>query len=298
MFNIEKHIAVVANTDDPEKRGRIQVRCAGILGSEDAILSEWVEPCFDWGFFIIPDVGEQIEIEVVSGSDRDEVNGQAFLEEPDLRYRGKRFYGEGTDINEMFSSSNYGKRRGFASPGGHILMFDDTDDARKINLAWYSGDGQYAMFSVDEDGSVVIANRNGSLIYLNAVNNEVAIVDEHGNSISTDSNGIKIIDTNSNLITLQGDDIQVLAQNGVTISCASATIDAGDLYLGGFPAPDAVLKGTAFNTALAAWAAQLITVLGTCVPSPPTGLTAFTLYTNTVFLPAVLAALSTKSFTQ
>lgn len=227
MIQTERHIAVVAATDAGEKfqRGRIKVRSLSLLGSDDAVLQEWIEPCFDWGWFQIPDIGEQVEIEVVSGSDKDEVPGQAFLETPDYRYRAKRFYDSEaetpkTPVNEMFTSSNYGKRRGFATPGGHILMFDDTEGFEKINFVWHSAADKYGIFSFDEDGSVIIANQNGSLIYLNAANGEVAIIDEHGNSLSTNSNGIKLVDKSGNLIDINATDGVIQAQ-------------AGTIYLGG-----------------------------------------------------------------
>jgi len=252
VIQTERHIAVVAATDkgEPVERGWIKVRSLSLLGNDETILHEWVKPCLDWGFFLVPDIGEQIEIEVVSGSDKDEVPGQAFLETPDYRYRGKRFYSPNTPINEMFTSSNYGKRRGFATPGGHVFMFDDTDGSRKINLAWHSGTGEYAMFSLDEDGSIVIANKAGSLLYLNTVQQELAIIDEHGNSITLNSDGFNLIDKNSNIIRSKGSDIQVLAQGGCTISCKDAVIDAGKVQLGGQPLTEPVLLGDVLNSIL------------------------------------------------
>lgn len=247
MIRSEKHIAVVANTDDPEKRFRIKVKCAALLGSEDTVLNRWVEPAFGWGMILLPDVGEQVEIEIYSGSDKDEVEGQSFLENPDIRWRGTRY--QGPDAYEgMFTDTNYGKRRGFVTPAGHILMFDDTEGAEKINLVWHNAENGYAMFSMNEDGSIILANKNGSMLYLNADAGELALIDENGNSISYASTGIKIIDASGNIVELKDGAVQVLGQSAVTISCKDAVIDAGKVQIGGQPLTEPAVLGAMFST--------------------------------------------------
>jgi hypothetical protein len=247
MIRTEKHIAVVANTDDPEKRFRIKVKCAALLGSEDVVLNRWVEPAFNWGMILLPDIDEQVEIEINAGSDKDEVEGQSFLENPDIRWRGTRY--QGPDAYEsMFTDTNYGKRRGFVTPAGHILMFDDTEGSEKINLVWHSAENGYAMFSMNEDGSIILANKNGSMLYLNAANREMALIDEHGNSFSSASTGIKIIDATGNIIELKDGAIQVLGQGGVTISCTDCVLDAGKVQIGGQPVIEPAVLGTMFAT--------------------------------------------------
>jgi hypothetical protein len=212
MIRTERHIAVVADTSDPENRFRIKVKCGALLGSEKVVYNQWVEPKLTWGFVLVPDVGEQVEIEVDAGSSTDEVRGQSFLSTPNVRWCGDRFFSPTVTPNEMFQT-NYGKRRGFCTPGGHVLCFDDTEGARKINLAWHDGAGHYAIFSIDEDGSVVVANKNGSLIYLNAASGELAVIDEFGNLLATNTDGIKLVDKKGGFIELsaKGGYIQIQA---------------------------------------------------------------------------------------
>lgn len=296
MNRSERHIAVVANTDDPEKRFRIKVKCAALLGSEDVVLNRWVEPAFSWGLVLLPDVGEQVEIEFNAGSDKDEVEGQAFLENPDIRWRGTRY--QGPDAYEsMFTDTNYGKRRGFVTPAGHLLMFDDTEGSEKINLVWHNAENGYAMFSMNEDGSIILANKNGSMLYLNASAGELALIDENGNSISSSSTGIKIVDATGNIIELKSGAVQVLGQSGVTISCKDVILDAGKIQIGGQAAVQPIIMGTLFATALTTWTTALSACLGTCVPSPPTGLAVFQAAT-TAFLAQLTAAMSTQGFVQ
>lgn len=294
MIQTETHVAVVADNQDPDNTFKIKVKCAAILGSEDVVLNVWVKPKFPWGFIFVPDVGEQVEIEVPSRSDTDEVPGQAFLDNPDIRWTGTRFQGPEA-YHEMFTSENYGKRRGFVTPGGHVLMFDDTEGKKKINLMWHSADDNHALFSMNEDGSVVLANKNGSQVYLNAKDGELAIIDEHGNLFATDSTGVKIIDKGGNMFTMAGTTVQVLSQGGVTISCKDAVLDAGKVQLGGQPAVESVIKGLALQTAMATWIAALVTAMGTNTP-PPSGMAAFATATAT-FLAQFTAAQSLKSFT-
>jgi len=183
VIQTERHTAVVSDNIDPETRGRIQVRSLSLLGSDDVVLHIWIEPCFDWGWFYVPDKGEQVEIEVVSGSDKDGIPGQAFLEAPDFRWRGKRFYdperdprlgGPKTPINNMFTSSNYGKRRGFATPAGHVLMFDDTPGQESVVLSWKNALGQLQRIEL-KDGVVLLGENATDFVALAAkVHSEIS----------------------------------------------------------------------------------------------------------------------------
>lgn len=250
MIHTETYPAKVVGTDDPEKRGRIRVACAGLMGDEESELPEWVEPAPAWGWFIVPDVGEVVEIEVVVGSSEDEQQGQASIDNLDAKWRGARHYGntEGeqpTPINADFLT-NYGKRRGFATPGGHTFIFDDTDGNRRINLTWTNENGEHGFVSIDQDGSLIVGTKTGHTIYLNSKEGELSIVDQHGNLYSSDKDGIKIVDKDGDLIDIKGGNIQILAASGVTVSCKDVVLDAGKVQLAGSPAIEALVLGTAF----------------------------------------------------
>src|SRR6185436_657282 len=141
----ETHIATVTAIQDPDKRGRIRVACVGLLGDETTEVPHWIEPALEWGWFVVPDVGEIVDIELVAHDSTDESPGQSSINTPNMRWRGRHWGGSKTDaarpIPEDFTTKNYGKRRGFATPGGHILMFDDTEGGEKISLAWSNKKG-------------------------------------------------------------------------------------------------------------------------------------------------------------
>lgn len=213
MVKREQAVAVVADNQDPEQRLRIRVKCAALMGDEEIVYDEWIRPKLTWGFICVPNVGEQVEIEFTSGSDTDEIHGQSFLDAPDLRWTGVRYQGPEA-YDEMFRA-NYGKRRGFVTPAGHVLLFDDSKGKEKINIVWHSDAGSYAMISVNEDGSVLLSNKNGSLLYLNAASHEVALIDEYGNSMSSGQTGIKLINKSGDFVELNGDNrvIQIQGSN-------------------------------------------------------------------------------------
>lgn len=240
----ERFLARVVANDDENHRGRIKVICPDLTGDPDTVLPNWIEGAFDWGWFVIPDVDEVVEIEVVTSTEMDETVGQSTIYNPEIRWRQKREYhaGEdeggvatGTPIHEDFTSSNYGKRRGFATPNGHILLFDDTEAGERINLTWHALEGEedkYSYISFDPTGSILLGNKNGSLIHLDAANGSLTIIDENGNLYSSDSKGLKLVDKNGNVIELKGGAVQVLAPGSVVINCKTAQMKAGAVELG------------------------------------------------------------------
>lgn len=220
----ETHTATVTANDDPEKRGRIRCSCAGLLADEDGELPMWIEPVAQWGWFFVPDVGEIIELVAVAQGDTDESFGQSSIDGPSVRWKGERHWSLDQDgdtprpVPDDFTATNYGKRRGFATPRGHVFMFDDTDGKEKISLTQkttVAGVDKFAFLSLDENGSVIVSNRNGSLIYLNALQGQITIVDEFGNSYASDTDGMRIIDKFANIFDMSDGLIQVISQGNI-----------------------------------------------------------------------------------
>jgi len=169
-LNTATYPAKVTFNQDPDKRGVIRVACVGLMGEEDTEVPVDVEPAHDWGWFYVPDIGEIVEIECVEGSSEDEQQGQMSIDNCDLKWRSARHYGndEGetpTPIDEAFTSKNYGKRRGFATPAGHVLVFDDTTGSEEITLSWKKG---AALLTFDAQGTVTIQNKAGATIVMDS----------------------------------------------------------------------------------------------------------------------------------
>lgn len=237
-LNSATYAATVTFNEDPDKRGVIRVSCVGLLGDEEAEVPVDIEPVHDWGWFYVPDIGEVVEIEVIEGSSEDEQQGQMSIDNLDIKWRGGRYYGnnEGdapTPVNADFTSKNYGKRRGFATPAGHVFMFDDTEGDEGITLKWSNKAGENAFFSMDKDGSILMSNKVGTMLYFNAKDGQMSIIDQHGNVFSSDDVGIKIIEKTGNTVEMKDGAIIILGQSAVTISCKDAVIDAGNVEITG-----------------------------------------------------------------
>lgn len=173
----ERYEAIVSSNADEEQRGRIQVLCPALMGDVETPLPQWCEPVLDWGAFVVPDVGEQVEIEILASDDLAEVHGQAMLEAPTPRWRGKRFLTDAaladdsdgsvpSPIHNDFVAEAYGKRRGFATPFGHTLVFDDTEGAPTVYLTLQTAPleagaapepANFTRLQFEADGSVLLS---------------------------------------------------------------------------------------------------------------------------------------------
>lgn len=159
---VEKYMAKVVDNQDDEKRGRIKVICPDFSGSSDSPLSSWVEPAFDWGWFYVPDIDEIVEIEIVVSHHTDEQYGQTKIWNPNIKWRGIRYWG-GTENENVanrpipadFRDTNYGKRRGFSTPAGHTIIFDDTEELEEMKISWKQGDNS-SYITFDSNGIIVV----------------------------------------------------------------------------------------------------------------------------------------------
>lgn len=231
-MKIEKYDATVMTNEDPEQRGRIKIACAGLLGDEETELPEWVEPNLQWGWFVIPEPGEIVEIETREGNDQDEIFGQSSMENLEIRWSGKRSWtgdevdnGEVRSINDEFKE-NYGKRRGFATPAGHLFIFDDTGGSEKIFLTWTQGDKSQTI-ELNETGSIKISNSDSSVVHLDAENEKIEITDKHNNVVRMSAD---LIETEGTEITLKNTTVNLLDGTVEPILKGTATKTAYDAH--------------------------------------------------------------------
>lgn len=191
----ERYEAIVSSIEDTDKRGQIEVICPALMGDYETPLPQLADPAPDWGWFYIPDVGEQVEIEVVVSSDRDESFGQAALEALAPVWRSKRFYSlaeleddaDGSvprPIHDDFKATNYGKRRGFCTPWGHVFLFDDTDGDPRIYLTHMGKQlepgkapqpADYTRIEIEPDGSLRIGFLDTHLLHFTTEKGNIKI---------------------------------------------------------------------------------------------------------------------------
>ena len=122
------YVARVTNVSDPKKLGRFKVACAGILGDEDATLPYWIDPVLPAGFYLLPSVGDLVEIVVDDEHDLDESPSATSITNPRARWYGSIL----SDTRDGDFTST--RRRGFKSPSGHTIIFDDTPITGGVTL--------------------------------------------------------------------------------------------------------------------------------------------------------------------
>lgn len=130
----EFHFAIITDNNDPDRRGRLKLRCQSLIGA-DFELPDWVEPenplftsIDDGGSLFLPKIGSTVELVVdVHDPDFDQVRGERFLANPSAKWR-QAVPTASADAVPLPADliTNYPNRRGFVTPAGHKLIFDDS----------------------------------------------------------------------------------------------------------------------------------------------------------------------------
>jgi len=235
-----KYRAFVTNNDDPEQRGRLQVRVPSVFGQQDTF---WALPCLPFGglaeqgLFMIPEVSSQVWIEFEEGN-------------KDFPIWTGVFWQPSESIPSEAKKSPPTTRI-IKTPSGHVLQFDDESGAEKIRLAHVKG----SELSIDEEGTVNLTDQNGSQLTLDASNNSVTLEDSNGNKLLMDSSGTVVSDVNGNEITM--------AAGQLTVKGQMITIEGSQVAVGG-AGGEPLIKGTSFLSLFA-------THMHTCTaPGSPT----------------------------
>jgi uncharacterized protein involved in type VI secretion and phage assembly len=211
-----KYRGVVVDNADPEQLGRLKVRVPSVL--RDATTS-WASPCAPYGglaeqgLFLIPDVGAEVWVEFEEGN----------LDLPIWvgTFWSKRGGTPTTPAEARQMEGNDPKRRVLKTTSGHVIELCDVAGKESIRIVHKDG----ALVNLDEAGSVVVANKNGSLVYLNADDGEVTVVDEHGNTLKMADSGVMISNKDGSLVDIAGGDIQLIAKN---VHIRSQTVSLGE----------------------------------------------------------------------
>lgn len=142
----EKHFAIVTRVEDPDLktalRGAVFFKSDTLTGKSE--YPEPAEPSFPLaggkgeGFFWVPQVGDQIEIEI----NKEDENANP-------KYT-RMLYSSEDDIPDEFKE-NYPFRMGWRTRVGHILLFDNKAEMEMVKFAHKIGTG----FEWDKDGNEI-----------------------------------------------------------------------------------------------------------------------------------------------
>jgi hypothetical protein len=147
----QAYIAVVTDTADPDMMGRIKVASADLLGDEGSPLPMWVDPLLPWGWFLLPNVGDEVEVIVATDGEADEVRGQTSVMNPSLRWVGWKYSDE---VDPVFKV-NYGQRRGFRTKSG-TMYFDDSKAGEVVISCKDEKSPNVSKITLSIDGTVTI----------------------------------------------------------------------------------------------------------------------------------------------
>jgi hypothetical protein len=133
MTYFERHDAIVTNNLDPDKLGRLKVKCSTLL-DEDQELPFWIPPRFHFvqaggGYFGVPAKDTWVELLVPVGSDVDEV-----WDDQSLQMEGSGLRWVCTAYNDVqklhgYFKANYPNRFGYAWPNGWLWIVDTKDQS-------------------------------------------------------------------------------------------------------------------------------------------------------------------------
>jgi len=232
--------ATVTRNDDPQSRGRIQAVCPMV--GHDIAPDVWIDPAFagagtQHGFFWPPEVGDSVRVTFECGD----------AARPDVYLGG--WYGTEDAPDEYLYSNNRPERRGFMTRMGHSLVFTDEPDNERIRLLWHKADsgdealtnpqkvadreqGEFAFIALNPDGSILMSNKKGSNVNVDATNEAIVLMDQHGNTATLDSEGVKLVDKGGNFISMVGGEISIMGSSKVHITSPAVNVKGGNVFVG------------------------------------------------------------------
>jgi len=256
----QTHNAIVTRNTDPDLgvglRGGVFFEAPTIFDGEYPLPAL---PCYPYasangaGFFFVPKVGDEIEIEI-------EMDDGSFdttdVELPEPRWRCM-VYSTSADIAEEFKK-NYTKRMGWKTNSGHILMFDDTEGEERFELNTGKGHSiilddkadspqivirhnSGALFQIDKNGSFKLIGKDGAYLFLDSETNTVSGVSKDGSFFKL-KDDVVLSDKDGNLLTIKDGTIQAISTDEFIANTGVANIEAGSVNLGKFAVFNAVIS--------------------------------------------------------
>jgi hypothetical protein len=238
---------VVANDQDSDNMGSIVVTLPSIFGPTAQITAR---PCLPYGHFFIPTVGSMVWIEFEGG-------------DKDYAIWVGTWYPQGTSPQPAAISPP--DNRVIQTASGHTIEIMDKAGSESITIKHKDK----SFISIDKDGTVIVGNLKGSMLVLDAKNEQALVVEQHGNSVTMNADGLVITQKSGHAMLQLTDDTIRLAATNIILQ---GTTVCGDPTAAPPPAP-ALLLDPSTQSMLAAFllAHTHATALGPSGPPLPPG---------------------------
>lgn len=199
-----KYSGTVTDNEDPHRQGAIKVIVPSIFGPELAVRAR---PCFPYGHFFVPPVGASVWVEFEGG-------------DPEFAIWVGAWYPQSATPQESRVSPP--DNRVIQTVSGHTIELDDTDGSARIVIRHKDN----SFLAIDDKGSVVVSNKTGSTLYLNADKGEASLMSEQGHVLAMNADGIVLMNKDGASLDLTGDTVRITAAN-ILLDGTTVTVGAG-----------------------------------------------------------------------
>jgi hypothetical protein len=238
-----KYSGEVTDNQDDSKTGLIKVKMPTVFDDPNTEIP--ARPCLPYGHFFVPAVGAKVWIEFEAGN-----LGYAI-------WVGV-WYPSGKPPQE--AALNPPDNRVIQTASGHTIELMDKNGEEKITIK-HKGN---AFLTLDKNGSITIANSQGSNIYLNAKDGQTTVTDQHGHLLTMTDEGVTMTNKDGTLVQLKDDTATIMAKN-IALAGTSVALGAG--------AAQPTILGTTFSAGWNAFAIHThATALGPSGPPVPPGI--------------------------
>jgi uncharacterized protein involved in type VI secretion and phage assembly len=223
-----KYRGFVVDAADPERRARLRLQVPSVLGEQT---TGWALPCLPYGghpnegLFTVPSPDAQVWVEFEEGEISQPIWTGTFWQQ-----RG--------DPPAEAGQPEQPTTRVLRTAAGHVLQFDDAEDAEGFRLAHPAG----ATITIDAQGTVVVTDADDQSISMDAEAGEITVTDANGNSIRMLPAGTTITDANGGTVEM--------TSSGITVKAATVVLKGDRVALGG-SGGEPVIKGQSFLTLFA-----------------------------------------------
>jgi len=211
-----KYSGVVVDNADDTKRGRVKVKVPTIFGTNAPV---WARPCLPYGHFYVPEPETPVWVEFEAGDPRFPI------------WVGV-WWADGKTPEE--ARHDPPTHRVIQTPSGHTIELSDEAGEEKVVIRH----GADSFVALQPDGSVVVSNKNGSNLFLNAEKEEATLMSQQGHLLTMTKDALVIVNDAGSVFELKGDTATVLAK---TIALSGTTVALGA------QAAEPTIMGNAFS---------------------------------------------------